>query len=394
MDRSIIKLLPPRLQSDRISWSGELLCAGSQPARVDFQFTCPQPEAFVPRVRPFLLAFLPAAMRAGRALQLEQPIDGTTLDNLMEWQELMACWFPDQLKVVTLHAPIALEPDPVGGKGAVTAFSGGVDSCFTAFRHTRPESAPPHRRTRLCAGLMVHGFDIPEAQADVFASAFRRAEQVLRSLGLRLYQLRTNLRTLESRFGLSWEHQTHGIWLGAALSCLEAFFERALIPSTYPYNILRIPWASNPAGDVLLGSETRPYWHDGAAWSKLGKVRAMAEHHGIREGLRVCWEGGVLDRNCGRCFKCVATQVCYWLSGVPRPECFPEACGLEDVARTRLRTASNRALFRQMALEARRQGATPLARALGRAIARDTRRRLRERLRQVFRNPRRLWDQV
>jgi hypothetical protein len=156
--------LPPKLEANAIHWTGELVWPGGNSALVNFDFTCPDAETFVPRVRPFLLAFLLPAMRIGHPLHLEQPIDQTTFDNLMEWQGALTCWFPHRFKVVPIRCPIEPEPGKPGAavrRGALTAFSGGVDSCFTAFRNTTTPGVSLDRRTRLGAGLMVHGFDIP-----------------------------------------------------------------------------------------------------------------------------------------------------------------------------------------------------------------------------------------
>ena len=387
MEYSRVRYLPPKFKENTIHWTGELTWLDGNSASVNFEFTCPDAAAFVPRVRPFLLAFLLPAMRIGLPLHLEQPIDRTTFDNLMEWQCALACWSPQKLKVV----PIRCSIEPESGKsiaaverGALTTFSGGVDSCFTGFRHTATGDADLYRRTRLGAGLMVHGFDIPEAQAEVFERAFKRSERVLQSLGLQSYRLRTNLRTLCERISGDWELDAHGIWLAAALACLEPFFNRMLIPSTYAYDILKLPWGSNPVTDVYFASETTPYWHDGAAWHKLAKVRAMAKHPGIQRGLRVCWEGSQLDRNCGRCFKCIATQVCYWLAGVQHAECFPVVCSLDDVRHASLKNDQNRHLFQVLHEDAKRQRQADLARALSSALARNTRKRLRRKIKSLF----------
>jgi len=392
MDCCRIKYQPPRITGNEIDWTGEITVPGAGKSEVYFRFTCPSPETFVPRVRPFLLAGLVPAMRAGQPIQLDQPLDPTTLQNLLEWQAAMARWRPDQLKVVPIHGPVAAEPPkPAASRGRVlTAFSGGVDSCFTAYRHTVAPETGLYRRTQLDAGLMVHGFDIPEREDTVFDSAFRRSERILTSLNLRAYRLRTNLRALPG----DWECETHGIWLAAALACLEPFYDRILIPSSYPYDVLRLPWGSNPVTDVLLGSETTTFWHDGAQFYKLDKVRALAPHAGIRQNLRVCWAGAQLDRNCGRCFKCVATQVSYRLCGVARPECFPEPCELADIAQTQLKTGSNRALFRELHAEARRQRMVNVAQALGQALARHSRQKLRGKWKQFCRRPREFFDQL
>jgi hypothetical protein len=206
--------------------------------------------------------------------------------------------------------------------------------------------------------------------------------------------LRTNLRGLEPLFGCDWEYEAHGIWLAAALSVFDPFFERLLIPSSYPYDILKLPWASNPVIDGWLGSAATPLWHDGAAWIKPVKIRTMAQHAAIQREVRVCWQGQQLDRNCGRCFKCVATQVGYWLSGVPRPEAFPDACELSDVARTALKNDQNRHLFRVLHTEASRQNAANLTEALASALRRNTRKRFRRKMKALFLKPREFVDQL
>jgi len=395
MKYSSIKYLPPSIEGDQVRWTGEMKRPEGKCVSVYFHFTCPDPEAFVPRLRPFLLAFLVPAMRVGLPLQLEQPIDQTTWHNLMEWQAAMAAWFPERLKVIPIRGPFEPEPPKLApaDRWGLTAFSGGVDSCFTALRHSLGADTGLYRHTQLRAGLMVHGFDIPEPQAAVFESAFQSSVRVLSSLGLDAYRLRTNLRSLEATFGCDWEYEAHGIWLAAALATLEPFFGQVLIPSSYAYETLRLPWGSNPVTDVLLGSEATPVWHDGAALLKLGKMQTIASHPGIQHGLRVCWEGAQLDRNCGRCFKCVATQVCYWLCGVPRPECFPQPCQLADVARVPLKTTANCHLFQRLHAEADRQKTGNLAAALAAALWRNKRQRLRRKLKQLSLHPRVFLDQ-
>ena len=208
---------------------------------------------------------------------------------------------------------------------------------------------------------------------------------MLGSLGLEVYQLRTNLRTLGGALDCDWEHETHGIWLAATLACLEPFFERVLIPSSYSYDILRLPWGSNPVTDPLFSSERTPVWHDGAAWNKLGKVRFMAQHPVIQRQLRVCWQGMHLDRNCGRCYKCITTQISFWLSGVPAPPAFPQPCRLPDVAGLKLKNAQQRYLMRVLHAEATQQRMTSLARAIRRAQWRQAALRLRHGLGRVRR---------
>lgn len=374
MNCLLIKYLAPRINASSVMWKGELHCPGRERAEVYFDFTCPDPELFTPFVRPFLLAFLIPAMRIGLPIQLEQPLDQTTLQNLMEWQEAMAKWFPTKLKVVPIRCDIAPSGFMDNGSrtSALTAFSGGVDSCFTAYRHTQTAAKSAFRHTVLGAGLMVHGFDIPLTQQETFQSAFNRSVNILTPLGLKAYEMRSNVRCLESAFGCDWEYETHGIWLAAALSCLEPYFHRTLIPASYPYQSLIQPWASNPALDPLFASDANDLWHDGASHNKLDKVRAIAHHPAIQQNLRVCWEGARMDRNCGQCAKCVMTQICLWVSGVQDPPCFERTCN-----RASVETLKHDRYFSYLSKiirkEATRQNMAPLARQLEKAARRARR---------------------
>ncbi len=248
-------------------------------------------------------------------------------------------------------------------------FRGGVDSNFTAWRNSRGSDSPAYRIARLQAGLMVHGFDIPLEQQPVFESALSRSRIMLEAFGLKIFRMSTNLRSMERLPGCGWEKGTHGIWLAAALACYEPWFGQILIPSTYSYPMLSFPWGSNPVTDPLFSSATTTYWHDGAAYSKLTKMQAIASMPAVQQHLRVCWEGEALDRNCGKCFKCIATQICFQLCGIDSPETFPDPCTLEQVANLLVKNEANGWLLRSMSCEAQHQEKHQVVRALNHALA-------------------------
>jgi len=367
---SRIVINAPRKQPRMVHWEGELLTPSGENHRIYFEFSTPDDRPYPPRSRPFLLAFLIPAMHAGAPLELELPVDTVTLNNLMEWQEAMAAWFPQTLKVVPIHAPRDTQPERSNEPGALTAFSGGVDSNFTARRHSRPSNPPLFRTAPLQAGLMIHGFDIALDQPAIFESAIGRSRIMLEAYGLKTYHMRTNLRSLEKVPGCDWEKSTHGAWLAAALSCYEPWFGKILIPSTYTYPALRFPWASNPVTDPLFSSGATAYWHDGSGHSKLNKIQTIASEPAVQQHIRVCWEGEQHDRNCGKCFKCIATQICFQLCGIDRPGAFPEPCTDEQVATLKVKTSQNEWLLRSMCAEAQRQGKYQIAGVLNHALAR------------------------
>ncbi len=323
-----------------------------------------------PTARPWLLAFLPIAMRSGRSrLVVDGPVDAGTIANLMEWQELHHHWWPKSTCVVEIRADVVDEPRVPRRAGAVTCFSGGVDSAFTLLRHAPGAADGPYRRTRLAAGLMVHGFDMSHRDDVWFPGAWERTARMLRAHGVDPLWLRTDLRREGRSAGLGWGKVAHGPALAAALAFVEQAHDVTLIPSTYPYRH-GTKWGSTPLADPLLGSGARPLWHDGAAHDKLDKILAIAHDPAVAADLRVCFVGGQHDRNCGTCFKCLATQAGFWLAGVDAPAAFPRRATLEEVSEIELKDPYKVALGRHVVREARRRERADVERAVMTALDR------------------------
>ena len=366
---SRIHIDPPRQQGRQVRLEGELRTATGVVHRIYFEFTAPDDQPYELRARPFLLALLLPAMNAGAPLEMELPLDDITVSNLMEWQEAMASWHAHALKVVAIRAPRAASPDTARPSAALTAFSGGVDSNFTIWRQTQNVAEPLYRKTsQLKAGLMIHGFDIPLDKPEDFERAWNGSRELLEAAGLTAYRLKTNLRESGRLPGLSWGPVSHGALLAACLACYEPWFNHILIPSTYAYAKMRVPWASNAITDPLYSSATTTYWHDGAGYTKFTKIKAIAANPLVQRHLRVCWLDDPTDRNCGKCFKCVATQVSFQLCGVERPEAFPAPYTPAQLSGMEIATEPNDWLMRTLRCEARRQGRHDMARRLTRAL--------------------------
>jgi hypothetical protein len=385
MTHILIDYENPKLRGQEILWNGKMVLPDGEIHEVFFEFSYPEIGSFQPSIRPFLLAFLLCAMRAGLPIVSSKPVDQTTLNNLNEWEELNALWYKDDLKCIPLEIPVAetLSSHTLSKSGAITAFSGGVDSCFTVSRHSQGQ-AKTYRRTPLQAGLMVAGFDIPLDQPETFHSAWQRSAAILENFDVKPYYLRTNIRQIGKRFKCLWGPQAHGIWLAAALSCYESWFNPVIIPSSYIFEKLRLPWGSNPITDPLFSSATSAFWHDGAAYNKLTKVEHIAHNPYIQNNLRVCWQGGQLDRNCGKCRKCISTQICLWLSGVNNPSCFPISCTLEEIADVNLKDPSGYLayLYETLKSTAEDQGKYGLAKAINKALKRHRNTLVQEKIRK------------
>lgn len=264
----------------------------------------------------FAVATVLWMMQTGAEVRVHGKVSPSLLRNLTEFQAAWVAWMPT-LECVEIRADQEEETVPSEHReDAVLAFSGGVDSSFTALRH-----APTHASElmhRANAAVMVHGFDIPLDEPETFDSAARRSEAMVSSLGMDLIPVATNYRLLME----DWTHS-----FGAAVaSCLMLFsgrFRAGLIGQGFTYGEFRsLHEGSNPLTDPMLSSDLFRIVPDGAAFDRAEKILAMREWSECLQYLRVCWAGPQKDRNCCVCEKCIRNILTFRALGLGLPPCF------------------------------------------------------------------------
>jgi hypothetical protein len=171
---------------------------------------------------------------------------------------------------------------------------------------------------------MVHGFDVPVRDSAAFAGLVDRTRPLLDSLGVDLHVVRTNVREWPE---LDWE-QTYGAQLACVLHQFEAEFDRGLIAAGPHYLQPFTPWGSSALTDPMLSGSAMRIVHDGAAFTRIPKVRRIASDPIAVSTVKVCWEGDRPDLNCGRCEKCMRTRLSFAAIGVLDPACFEDALDL------------------------------------------------------------------
>jgi hypothetical protein len=287
----------------------------------------------------FVVASILTAMSLEHDLVVHGNVSPSLLQNLTEYQVAWSCWRPNQYKQIEILADAEQELSQTSETDrAISAFSGGVDSCFTALRHKTGSCGRVQRN--LQAGLMVHGFDIPLEDQEIFDSAVKKSRLILDSIGVDLIPMTTNYRQV---FSLNWED----VYVSAIASCfmlLQRGYSTGLVGSgAYTYRNLHFPHGCNPVTDPLLSSNSFRVIHDGAGFNRLEKIQAIAQWKAALEHIRVCWEGEQLDKNCGRCEKCIRTVLGFRLVNPELPECFEQ-----DVTDTQILKLKN---LRRVALD-------------------------------------------
>lgn len=262
---------------------------------------------------PFLIGTLFFAMRRGTDLHVHGTVSPSLIRNLEEFQAVWNCWLPDRYCRVAIQADNECEEKTAKIDSAVMTFSGGLDSSFTAWRHARGVCG--RRRRNIATALMVHGFDIPLREPEVFNRALENSRQIVASIGLELIPLSYNFRELDD----NWE-QAHGAALASSLHLIRRRFSAGLIASSHTYNTLRFPWGSNPLTDEMFSTSGFSIVYDGAEFSRIEKAREIAGWEEAMKRIRVCWEGEHKDKNCGTCVRCVGTAICFAAEGAKIPE--------------------------------------------------------------------------
>jgi hypothetical protein len=273
---------------------------------------------------PFVLAVLFSAMRAPADLEIHGAVSPSLLYNLEEFQKAWALWLPAKYHPAKFQVDMECERPRVENNETILAFSGGVDSAFTAWQHRLNQDN--HHQKKLAAGVMVHGFDIPLTLPDVFARSAEKSRLMLDSIGVKLIPISTNLR--EQR--CSWEN-SHGAALASCLMLFQEQFNSGLIASSYPYNDLSFPWGLNPITDRMLSTNSFQIIHHGAGSDRVEKIRTISHWPEARQYLRICWKGGNVDRNCCRCIKCVGAMLLFSLAGYDSIPAFPYELSIHEI---------------------------------------------------------------
>ncbi|HEU4647537.1 MAG TPA: hypothetical protein VFS33_00660 [Gemmatimonadales bacterium] len=255
---------------------------------------------------PFLAALLVPAMVAGATLEIDAPVSRRLLRRIGQIQDVLTCWYPERHRIDVVAPVRAASLTPVeGARGVGAFFSGGVDSCYTLIKSHLgwPSLADPI--THL---VFVKGFDATLANADGLGASAMHLQRIAAEYGRALITIETNLRDVAVA---PWGEMFHGPALAAVAHCLAPGLHTMLIPASYTYDELGMPWGSHPMLDELWSSESMHVVHDGAEASRIGKLDALI-HHAPRlvDRLRVCWAGNAGGpTNCGRCRKCIRAMI-------------------------------------------------------------------------------------
>jgi len=283
------------------------MSATNLPKSLWFSFPRSYQPYVVDHADGFLTSLILNAMYFNEDIEIRAKVSPRLAYGLEEFQRIFNIWFPKKFKRVNIKYDTLEEIQNKDNITAVaTAFTGGVDSFYTLWRHLpQNQSIPAFQVTH---GIFVLGWDIDLGDMVRTEKLLSQHRALFKRLNLDLIIAKSNVREF-SRNRIDWIYAHGGALIGTAL-VLGSLIQRFYVPSTFQYNYLD-PIGTSPLLDHLLGTASMEIIHDGAATQRFDKIDQLVQLTETFSNLRVCtnnnYHGGYL--NCGKCHKCIHTIV-------------------------------------------------------------------------------------
>lgn len=281
----------------------------------------------VPVLDHFVIGLVLPLAAAGGEVRVHGAMSRSGLFNVQRLLELRRATSPGRygdLRIVPDSLIDGPRLDP-GDRRAVIAFSGGLDSTHAALRQSSIERADS---LDLRALVMVHGFDAPTERPDMFARMLDRATPLAARIGIPLLSVETNSKYLYSAI---WP-QTSTPLAAAALALFRHMAAYGIFGGGLPYSANFLPLGHQPLFDQHCSGAGFTLITDSAGLSRKQKIVNMSADPSALTGLRVCWAGRDVSRNCGECERCLATKLNLRMAGLDEGLAFDTPL---DVARLR-----------------------------------------------------------
>lgn len=277
----------------------------------------------------FIFGVILAAMEVGEDLYTQLPLSQKGLRNMHYLIEAWNNLKPDQYKKIKILTDHIIDNTILPNTSeAISAFSGGVDACFTLIRHNEKDWG--EKSFNIKNVLCVQGFDVPINKYKEYDLLMERIAPIFQQYNCRNFKVWTDIR---EKSGQDW-NMSFSTQLSTCLHLFSQHFGDALIGSSEPYTDFFVPWGSTPATDYLLSSSNMTIHHDGAGYSRTEKVERISKNDLARERVKVCWEKGV-EENCGECEKCYRTRLNFLAVGYDNPTCFDSVIDLKKLKNIR-----------------------------------------------------------
>lgn len=317
----------------------------------DVDSSLPEP----PNLDFALLASIGRAMANGEDLHLAGNASFAMLANLEHYVDIWTSWLPKQYRPISISADTidqALTSEALVRPPAILAFSGGLDSAATLARQA--EGLAKRSTVDVQSLMLVQGLDFPLDATHAFNHARASIELQAKPFGLPVSIVATNWRR---EFQTAWVME-FPLAVAACLHLHAGAYPAGLFSEDIHYAELAetIPWGSNRLSNLFLSGGRFDIRTDGAAMTRCEKAGIVSRYRTLQDNLRVCWAGPKTGKNCGKCEKCVRTQLNFIVLGLDPGPAFPRRLLPADILKIDVSRPIHLSLLEEIYAEASRRG--------------------------------------
>lgn len=256
------------------------------------------------------------AMREKVDIEIDFPVSKELIYNT----RLMQNYLHHYLKwpYINIYCQTHRKKKPTTSIKRILPFSGGVDSCFSLLYNTFELKRSIH------SVFMAEGFEL--LRGHEYQWIYENCKKIVNPIGANIIKLNTNFK---ARCAMPGKWKLHSDFLLAALLHLfDEDFEVGFISGGGDGGDLSIeacfktPFLNERLFFLFSNSDMLIDKFEGADHTRVQKIEYLARFSDVKRYLRVCWEGRK-HFNCGKCRKCVMTQLSFWAATGTIPSCFP-----------------------------------------------------------------------
>lgn len=320
-----LALLPERPMTEKgLQIQARLVCANFNKLFTNVISEIQKEEEVTTLADPWIRLLAFDMMAVGGTWHIKGTSSKSCLRNMERFMDYWHTVAPEKCRETTLVSEqVDDDSQEPTDDSALLPFSGGLDACYTAYRHTHGLAG--HKNLDIRAAMMIHGADIPLCQQENFDAALQHNRSMLNDLGItKIHVIRTDYRTVGDN-SFDWGVYTHMAVLIGLASFLSPLYKNVVAGSSNPYTASPLKWGSNPISDMMLSSLIFSVWIDDCSKNRTEKAALVSQWKVGMQNLRVCWESaisGTGEHNCGHCEKCVRTNLNFLACGVQLP-CMP-----------------------------------------------------------------------
>jgi hypothetical protein len=255
-------------------------------------------------------------------LKIDYPVTSDLFFNIKILQQYLKKYY--NLEFIKIDAINIIEPK-FSNSNIIMPFSGGVDACFSLlYNHYE-------LNRYIKSVIIIKGFDVYD---DVeFNMLFKRCVNILDITKTKPIIISTNFKKIFKK--INWRFQ-HVFVLAGLMHLFDNQFNYGLMSGAGDANIFSISdcFKFNYLNERLFylfsSNNMRIDAFEGSNYNKIQKIDFISKNKTIQKNLRVCWVKKRHD-NCGKCNKCVLTQLGFLASIGFIPSCFSKQMDKVDL---------------------------------------------------------------